>query len=118
VIPLVPLFEYKCPRCGRFEILQKYTDPSLMACPTCGKEVHRLLSAPAIQFKGSGWYITDYARKSSGGEGADGSSSSTSKEPKEGKTATETKGSKDTSSSSPASTTSKDGSASGSSPSK
>ncbi|HKC10759.1 MAG TPA: FmdB family zinc ribbon protein [Vicinamibacteria bacterium] len=113
----LPLYEYKCPRCGRFEILQKYSDPSLMACPTCGKEVHRLLSAPAIQFKGTGWYITDYARKSSGGDGADGSSSSTSKEAKEAKS-TEAKGSKDTSSSSPASTTSKDGSASGSSPSK
>jgi hypothetical protein len=90
-----------------------------MACPTCGKEVHRLLSAPAIQFKGTGWYITDYARKSSGGDGAaEGSSSSSSKEAKEAKPATEAKGSKDTSSSSPASTTTKDGSASGSSPSK
>ena len=115
----MPLFEYKCPRCGRFEILQKYSDPSLMACPTCGKEVHRLLSAPAIQFKGTGWYITDYARKPSGGDSAaEGSSSSNSKEPKETKPAKEAKGSKDTSSSSPASTTSKDGSASGSSPSK
>ncbi|HXB55901.1 MAG TPA: FmdB family zinc ribbon protein [Vicinamibacteria bacterium] len=118
MIPPVPLFEYKCPRCGRFEILQKYTDPSLMACPTCGKEVHRLLSAPAIQFKGTGWYITDYARKSSGGDGAEGSPSSSSKEAKDTKSAPEAKGSKDTSSSSPASTTSKDGSASGSSPSK
>ncbi len=116
----MPLFEYKCPRCGRFEILQKFSDPSLMACPTCGKEVHRLLSAPAIQFKGSGWYITDYARKSAGGDSAaDGSSSSNnSKETKETKPAKEAKGSKDTSSSSPASTTSKDGSASGSSPAK
>ncbi|HKC13639.1 MAG TPA: zinc ribbon domain-containing protein [Vicinamibacteria bacterium] len=115
----MPLFEYKCPRCGRFEILQKYSDPSLMACPTCGKEVHRLLSAPAIQFKGTGWYITDYARKSSGGDGsAEGSSSSNSKEAKEAKPATEAKGSKDTASSSSASATSKDGSASGSSPSK
>jgi putative FmdB family regulatory protein len=122
VIQPVPLFEYKCPRCGRFEILQKYSDPSLMACPTCGKEVHRLLSAPAIQFKGTGWYITDYARKSSGGDGAaEGSSSSksnNSKEAKEAKSTKEAKGSKDTPSSSPASTTSKDGSASGSSPSK
>jgi putative FmdB family regulatory protein len=114
----VPLFEYKCPRCGRFEILQKYTDPSLMACPTCGKEVHRLLSAPAIQFKGTGWYITDYARKSSGGDGAAEGSSSSPKSNSESKSAAEAKGSKDTSSSSPASTTSKDGSASGSSPSK
>jgi putative FmdB family regulatory protein len=114
----VPLFEYKCPRCGRFEILQKYSDPSLMACPTCGKEVHRLLSAPAIQFKGTGWYITDYARKSSGGDGAAEGSPSSSKSNSESKSATEAKGSKDTASSSPASTTAKDGSASGSSPSK
>jgi putative FmdB family regulatory protein len=72
----VPLYEYQCAECGRFEIIQKFSDALLKQCPTCGKEVHKLLSAPAIQFKGTGWYITDYARKSSGGEGGgkDGSS--------------------------------------------
>jgi predicted nucleic acid-binding Zn ribbon protein len=49
--------------------MQKFSDPPLTACPTCGGPVEKLLSAPAIQFKGTGWYITDYARKSSGAEG-------------------------------------------------
>ena len=63
----MPLYEYQCGRCGRFEIIRKFSDAPLTACPTCGQEVQKLLSAPAIQFKGTGWYITDYARKSSGG---------------------------------------------------
>ena len=63
----MPLYEYQCGRCGRFEVIQKFSDAPLSACPTCGQEVQKLLSAPAIQFKGTGWYITDYARKSSGG---------------------------------------------------
>jgi putative FmdB family regulatory protein len=62
----VPLYEYQCPHCGRFEIIQKFSDEPLSVCPRCGAEVHKLLSAPAIQFKGTGWYITDYARKSDG----------------------------------------------------
>jgi putative FmdB family regulatory protein len=64
----VPLYEYQCPQCGKFELIRKFSDNLLTACPTCGSEVHKLPSAPAIQFKGTGWYITDYARKSSGGE--------------------------------------------------
>jgi putative FmdB family regulatory protein len=71
----VPLYEYQCGRCGRFEVIRKFADAPLTACPTCGQEIQKLLSAPAIQFKGTGWYITDYARKSSGGgEGAKGAS--------------------------------------------
>jgi putative FmdB family regulatory protein len=66
----LPLYEYQCGRCGRFEIIQKFSDAPLTVCPTCGQEVQKLLSAPAIQFKGTGWYITDYARKSSGGSDA------------------------------------------------
>jgi putative FmdB family regulatory protein len=58
------LYEYSCETCGRFEVLQKFSDAPLTACPTCGKAIHRLISAPAIQFKGTGWYVTDYARKS------------------------------------------------------
>lgn len=64
----MPLYEYQCGRCGRFELIRKFSDAPLAVCPTCGQEVQKLLSAPAIQFKGTGWYITDYARKSSGGE--------------------------------------------------
>jgi putative FmdB family regulatory protein len=62
----VPLYEYQCPKCGRFELIQKFSDGPLTTCPTCGSEVQKLPSAPAIQFKGTGWYITDYARKSEG----------------------------------------------------
>ena len=65
----MPLYEYECPKDGTFERMQKFSDPPLSACPTCGGPIEKLLSAPAIQFKGTGWYITDYARKSSGGEG-------------------------------------------------
>jgi putative FmdB family regulatory protein len=63
----VPLYEYQCARCGRFEIIQRFSDDPLRTCPTCGDEVQKMLSAPAIQFKGTGWYITDYARKGGGG---------------------------------------------------
>ena len=62
----MPLYEYQCPKDGVFELMQRFSDPPLETCPTCGAPVEKLLSAPAIQFKGSGWYITDYARKSSG----------------------------------------------------
>ena len=62
----MPLREYQCDACGhRFEVIQKFSDPPLTTCPTCGGAVRRLLSSPAIQFKGSGFYITDYARKGS-----------------------------------------------------
>jgi putative FmdB family regulatory protein len=66
----LPLYEYQCPTDGTFELVRKFSDPPLAACPTCGGPIEKLLSAPAIQFKGSGWYITDYARKSTGGEAA------------------------------------------------
>ena len=62
----MPLYEYRCDTCGqRFEqIHPRFSDPPAETCPLCGKgPVQRLLSSPAIQFKGSGWYITDYAKK-------------------------------------------------------
>ncbi len=59
----MPLFEYACEACDhRFEVLQKFSDPP-PECPSCGGKVGRLQSAPAIQFKGTGWYVTDYAKK-------------------------------------------------------
>jgi putative FmdB family regulatory protein len=59
----MPLYEYQCDACAhRFEVIQKYSDPPIDVCPKCGGAVKKLLSSPAIQFKGSGWYITDYAR--------------------------------------------------------
>src|SRR5689334_24475728 len=61
----MPLYEYECQVEGtRFEVIQKFSDAPLTVCPTCGGAVRRLISSPAIQFKGSGWYITDYAKKS------------------------------------------------------
>ena len=61
----MPLYEYECEACGnRFEKIQKFSDPLVDTCPKCGSgPVHKLLSSPAIQFKGSGWYITDYGKK-------------------------------------------------------
>ena len=59
----MPLYEYECDACGhRFEVIQKFSDPRVETCPKCGGPVQKLFSSPAIQFKGSGWYITDYAR--------------------------------------------------------
>jgi len=62
----MPIYEYLCGVCRqRFERIQKFSDPAVQDCPNCGQHVERLVSAPAIQFKGSGWYITDYAKKNS-----------------------------------------------------
>jgi putative FmdB family regulatory protein len=60
----MPLYEYECETCAqRFERIQKFSDPPVEKCPSCGGPVRKLLSSPAIQFKGSGWYITDYSKK-------------------------------------------------------
>lgn len=74
----MPLYEYQCEACGhRFEVIQKFSDAPITQCPTCAGPVAKLLSSPAIQFKGSGWYITDYARSgSSGGTVAQGKNES------------------------------------------
>jgi putative FmdB family regulatory protein len=62
----MPLYEYQCEKCAhRFEVIQKYSDAPIAICPKCGGPVMKLLSSPAIQFKGSGWYITDYAKSGS-----------------------------------------------------
>lgn len=68
----MPIYEYECEACGhRFELIQKFSDPLVEVCPKCGeRKVHKLLSSPAIKFKGSGWYVTDYAPK--GSPGSDG----------------------------------------------
>ena len=65
----MPIYEYKCQSCGeRHEKLQKYSDPLCKKCPHCGGLLKKLISSPAIQFKGSGFYITDYAKKNSPSE--------------------------------------------------
>jgi putative FmdB family regulatory protein len=62
----MPLYEYQCTKCGEVcEILQKVKDKPLDKCPACGGPVVKRISSPAIQFKGNGWYITDYAKKAS-----------------------------------------------------
>ena len=77
----MPLYEYQCQKCGhRFERIQKFSDAMVKKCPECGGKVEQMISAPAVQFKGSGWYVTDYAKKSQGG-----SSKSESKSDSDGK---------------------------------
>ncbi len=106
----MPLYEYQCKSCHTLtERIQKFSDPPLTVCPHCGGELEQLISAPTVQFKGAGWYVTDYARKGSGGgasrDGKSGSDSNTK--------GSSDKGSGDTgtsSSGSPSSDTSKSGS--------
>jgi putative FmdB family regulatory protein len=82
----MPLYEYQCENCEhRFEKIQKYTDPPPDACPKCGGPVRKLFSSPAIQFKGSGFYITDYAKKSSDGGQSGSTEKSSASEKKEKK---------------------------------
>lgn len=80
----MPLYEYLCNGCQRtVEVIQKFSDPDLKTCEVCGGDLEKLLSAPAIHFKGSGWYITDYARKNGSGPGTgpnSGTSSSATSE--------------------------------------
>lgn len=84
----MPLYEYECKQCShRFEKIVQYSDPPEKVCPKCGGEVEQMLSAPAVQFKGAGWYVTDYAKKSGGAAKSssaseEGSSKETSSEKK------------------------------------
>jgi putative FmdB family regulatory protein len=75
----MPLYEYECEaNKHRFEVIQKFSDPPIDICPTCGSKVEKLPSSPAIQFKGSGFYITDYARSGKGESGKSESGESSS----------------------------------------
>ena len=66
----MPLYEYQCQQCGtRLEALQSFSDDPLTECEVCGGQLKKLISAPAVQFKGTGWYVTDYAGKSGGSSG-------------------------------------------------
>jgi len=101
----MPLYEYECDSCGhRFEVIQKFSDATIDKCPKCGSTVRKLMSSPAIQFKGSGWYITDYAKK-------DSTSATKAAGAKEGSTSTDSGSSSSTDSAAkpaaPASTTTK-----------
>jgi putative FmdB family regulatory protein len=64
----MPIYEYRCEQCGDFEEMQRITDPPLARCPKCKRKVRRLISNTSFQLKGSGWYVTDYAR-AGGGDG-------------------------------------------------
>jgi putative FmdB family regulatory protein len=76
----MPLYEYKCERCGEtFEILQKFSDQPLTTHEGCGGAVERLISTSALQFKGSGWYVTDYAKSGSGSASKNGKDGGESK---------------------------------------
>lgn len=87
----MPLYEYECRTCGkRTELLQRMADPPLAACPQCGGEVKKLFSAPAVQFKGSGWYVTDYAGKKAPAKSTEGKAEGSS-EGKAEKGSSETK---------------------------
>jgi putative FmdB family regulatory protein len=73
----MPLYEYLCDACQhRFELIRKFSDPPLEACPRCGGTVQKLVSSPAFQFKGSGWYATDYAKKAESGKASGGAEKS------------------------------------------
>jgi putative FmdB family regulatory protein len=90
----MPLYEYQCDKCAhRFEVIQKFSDPHIDVCPKCGGPVKKLFSSPAIQFKGTGWYITDYARKGSDSattKSGEAKADSTSDTKSESKTETKT----------------------------
>ena len=83
----MPLYEYQCDACGhRLEHIQKFSDPLLTVCPKCGDTIRKLVSSPAFQFKGTGWYVTDYAKKGTGdaaaseaGKSSDGKDAKTDK---------------------------------------
>ena len=74
----MPIYEYRCERCGDFEESQRITDPPLQRCPKCRRKVRRLISNTSFQLKGSGWYVTDYARSGANGGKKDSTSDSAS----------------------------------------
>lgn len=115
----MPLYEYECNACAhRFERIQKFSDPLVSACPVCNGEVRKLLSSPAIQFKGTGWYVTDYAKKKPGGAESDakGGADGAAKKDGAGKSADSKKDAGGTGESSSAKTSKADSAASGAKP--
>jgi putative FmdB family regulatory protein len=95
----MPNYEYLCKKCGhRFEQIRKFSDKQLRTCPECGGVIEQVISAPAVRFKGSGWYVNDYAKKgaSSASSSSSSESESSSAELKEAKDSKDSKVSKDT----------------------
>lgn len=88
MIETLPLYEYRCTACGhRYEKIQKVSEASDTVCPACGGPVERPLAAPALQFKGAGWYINDYAPKSASGGASTAASTASDSKPAEAKPA-------------------------------
>ncbi len=88
----MPLYEYQCQKCGhRFEKIQKFSDKPVKKCPECGGPVEQVTSAPAVQFKGSGWYVTDYAKKSATASSSSSNGDSASKAESKSDTKSESK---------------------------
>jgi len=82
----MPLYEYQCKKCKhRFEKIQKFSDKMLTKCPECGGRIEQIISAPAVQFKGSGWYVTDYPKKGAASHPSSSDSDGGSKDTKETK---------------------------------
>jgi putative FmdB family regulatory protein len=93
----MPNYEYLCKNCGhRFEQIRKFSDKQLRKCPECGGVIEQVISAPAVQFKGSGWYVTDYAKKGAASAGSSSSSSEGESGTKEAKDSKDAKDTKDT----------------------
>lgn len=88
----MPIYEYECLQCGkRTELLQRMNEAPMATCPQCGGEVRKLISAPAVQFKGSGWYVTDYAGKKGAAAGKSDSKSESKSESSSGESKSESK---------------------------
>jgi putative FmdB family regulatory protein len=89
----MPIYEYKCRKCGTFEVTQRITEKPLGKCPTCRGKVKKLISNTSFQLKGTGWYITDYARKGANGDakGGDAKGDNGSKSTSESKSSAESK---------------------------
>jgi len=93
----MPNYEYLCKDCGhRFEQIRKFSDKQLRKCPECGGVIEQVISAPAVQFKGSGWYVTDYPKKGAGSAASSSASSEGDSGTKETKDSKDTKEAKDT----------------------
>jgi putative FmdB family regulatory protein len=105
----MPIYEYQCQKCGTFEATQRITEKALAKCPTCKGKVKKLISNTSFQLKGTGWYVTDYARKGKNGESkgdskSEGKSESSSKPASDTKTESKKSESSSTSGDKPAST--------------
>jgi putative FmdB family regulatory protein len=108
----MPLYEYECKQCHRHtEKIQKFSDPEITVCPHCGGTLERVISAPAIAFKGGGWYADGYgnSKPKTGGDGKVGESKTEGKNSESKNDSSAAKTSSDTSSSSPAPSASNSG---------